>query len=156
MLIVLILSFLQNVKRFRADSQPVDLTFASLYRKLIHSPSLSSILNVEHAYALAVQDLSQERDHMIAELERRYCQNGARGGGVFILILRRASVYTHTQKGLCLYSYSEGPLFILIPRRASVYTHTQRGSCPYSYSEGPLFILLLRRASVHTHIQSGL
>ena len=49
----------------------IDTQFSSLYKKLIHSSSLNSILNVEHAYAMAVQDLIRDRDRTLAELERR-------------------------------------------------------------------------------------
>lgn len=31
-----------------------------------------SILNVEHAYAMAIQDLIRDRDRTIVELEKRY------------------------------------------------------------------------------------
>ena len=50
----------------------IDTSFSSLYKKLIHSSSLMSILNVEHAFAMAVQDVIRDRDRTIAELERRW------------------------------------------------------------------------------------
>ena len=65
------LIFPQQVKQYSEKSHVVDTSFSSLYKKLIHSPSLMSILNVEHAFAMAVQDVIRDRDRTIAELERR-------------------------------------------------------------------------------------
>lgn len=62
---------LQQVKAYSIESQAVDTSFSALYKKLIHSPSLTSILNVEHAFAMAVQEVIRDRDRTLAELERR-------------------------------------------------------------------------------------
>lgn len=63
---------LQQVKEYSSNRQPIDTSFPALYKKLIHSASLMSILNVEHAFAMAVQDIIRDRDRTVAELERRY------------------------------------------------------------------------------------
>ncbi|XP_067951696.1 FERRY endosomal RAB5 effector complex subunit 3-like [Watersipora subatra] len=64
-------AFHKQVKAYSIESQAVDTSFSALYKKLIHSPSLTSILNVEHAFAMAVQEVIRDRDRTLAELERR-------------------------------------------------------------------------------------
>lgn len=70
------------------DSMVLDTSFPTLYKRLIHSPSLMSILNVEHAFAMAVQDVIRDRDRTVAELERRLELTNNQ----FLLCIRRALV----------------------------------------------------------------
>ncbi|XP_063216529.1 protein C12orf4 homolog isoform X2 [Bacillus rossius redtenbacheri] len=42
--------------------------FSTVYHRLVHSPALETILQVEQAYALAVRELTTQRDEQLAEL----------------------------------------------------------------------------------------
>nr|CAD7446414.1 unnamed protein product [Timema bartmani]CAD7458723.1 unnamed protein product [Timema tahoe] len=42
--------------------------FSTVYHKLVHSPALETILQVEHSYALAVKELTTQRDEQVAAL----------------------------------------------------------------------------------------
>ena len=42
--------------------------FSTVYHKLVHSPALETMLQVEHSYALAVRELMNQRDEQVAAL----------------------------------------------------------------------------------------
>ncbi|XP_035209060.1 protein C12orf4 homolog isoform X1 [Stegodyphus dumicola] len=46
-------------------------SFPEMYHKLIHSPALETMLNLEHSYALAVGELVQAKDKALHELQQR-------------------------------------------------------------------------------------
>ena len=46
--------------------------FSEVYHSLIHSPALETLLNLEHTYALTVDDLIQQRDKDLSHLDERY------------------------------------------------------------------------------------
>ncbi|XP_054712421.1 protein C12orf4 homolog [Uloborus diversus] len=46
-------------------------SFPEMYHKLIHSPALETMLNLEHSYAIAVGELVQARDKDIRDLQKR-------------------------------------------------------------------------------------
>ncbi|XP_075226606.1 FERRY endosomal RAB5 effector complex subunit 3 [Lycorma delicatula] len=45
--------------------------FSAVYHKLVHSPALETILQVEHTYALAVADIARERDLQVSSLNTK-------------------------------------------------------------------------------------
>lgn len=57
----------------KAYSTPVEVTndqvFSEVYHTLIHSPALETLLNLEHTYALAVEDLTDQRDKDLQHLD---------------------------------------------------------------------------------------
>ena len=57
-------------------SKPEPLTnecvFSEVYHSLIHSPTLETLLNLEHTYAMAVGDVIRQRDDDVALLEQRF------------------------------------------------------------------------------------
>ncbi|XP_067673825.1 FERRY endosomal RAB5 effector complex subunit 3-like [Haliotis asinina] len=63
-------AFTQEVKAY---STPVEVTndqvFSEVYHTLIHSPALETLLNLEHTYALAVEDLTDQRDKDLQHLD---------------------------------------------------------------------------------------
>ncbi|KAL1110230.1 hypothetical protein AAG570_008307, partial [Ranatra chinensis] len=48
-----------------------DELFSTVYHKLVHSPALTSLLQVENSYAAIVQDLIKQRDKHLASLGKR-------------------------------------------------------------------------------------
>lgn len=55
----------------------VDLTFPEVYHKLIHSPALETLLQLEHTYALAVLEMCKARDNAMEIIQRRWSSNRA-------------------------------------------------------------------------------
>lgn len=45
--------------------------FSTVYHKLVHSPALETILQVENSYSLETQEIIQARDHDLAELSTK-------------------------------------------------------------------------------------
>lgn len=45
--------------------------FSTVYHKLVHSPALESMLQVEHSYALAVRELTGQRDEQLTSLTQK-------------------------------------------------------------------------------------
>lgn len=45
--------------------------FATAYHKMVHSPALETMLQLEHMYALTVKEKCEERDTKINELSNR-------------------------------------------------------------------------------------
>lgn len=45
--------------------------FATAYHKLVHSPALETMLQLEHTYALTVKEKCEEKDKQINELSNR-------------------------------------------------------------------------------------
>lgn len=45
--------------------------FSEVYHSLIHSPALDTLLNLEHTYALTIEDLIQQRDKDLEYLDDR-------------------------------------------------------------------------------------
>lgn len=45
--------------------------FSTVYHKLVHSPALETMLQVEHSYALAVRELTGQRDEQLAALTQK-------------------------------------------------------------------------------------
>ena len=46
--------------------------FSEVYHSLIHSEALETLLNLEHTYAIAVEDVISQRDRDIEHLEDKY------------------------------------------------------------------------------------
>ncbi|XP_076459255.1 FERRY endosomal RAB5 effector complex subunit 3-like [Babylonia areolata] len=49
-------------------------TFANVYHTLIHSPALETLLNLEHTYALAMENIIDRRDKDLKHLEGKHQQ----------------------------------------------------------------------------------
>lgn len=49
-----------------------DLQFSEVYHKLIHSPALETLLQLEHTYALAVLEMCKARDNAMEMMQKRY------------------------------------------------------------------------------------
>lgn len=47
-------------------------TFANVYHTLIHSPALETLLNLEHTYALAMENITRQRDRDLKHLEAKW------------------------------------------------------------------------------------
>ena len=47
-------------------------SWASIYHSLIHSPALEQLLQLEHSFAVAMKELSKQRDSQIENLHDRY------------------------------------------------------------------------------------
>lgn len=45
--------------------------FATVYHKLVHSPALEAMLQVEHSYSIAVNEMTTQRDDELATLTER-------------------------------------------------------------------------------------
>lgn len=45
--------------------------FSTVYHKLVHSPALETILQVENSYSLETQEIIQARDQDLAELSTK-------------------------------------------------------------------------------------
>jgi len=45
--------------------------FSTVYHKLVHSPALETMLQVEHSYALAVRELMAQKDEQVAALTQK-------------------------------------------------------------------------------------
>lgn len=52
--------------------------FSTVYHKLVHSPALETMLQVEHSYALAVRELTSQRDEQVAALTQKQTQEMTR------------------------------------------------------------------------------
>ncbi|XP_066995761.1 ferry endosomal RAB5 effector complex subunit 3 isoform X3 [Anabrus simplex] len=52
--------------------------FSTVYHKLVHSPALEAILQVEHSYALAVRELTGQRDEQVAALTSKQTEEMSR------------------------------------------------------------------------------
>lgn len=65
-------AYTQEVKKY---AKPEEITeeqqFSEVYHKLIHSPALDTLLNLEHTYSLTMEDLIQQRDKDLEHLESR-------------------------------------------------------------------------------------
>ncbi|XP_064617462.1 protein C12orf4 homolog [Liolophura sinensis] len=65
-------TFSEEVKDF---AEPEEVTneqvFSDVYHTLIHSPALETLLNLEHTYALSMEDLIEQRDKDLQHLEER-------------------------------------------------------------------------------------
>ncbi|XP_064618656.1 protein C12orf4 homolog [Lineus longissimus] len=65
-------AFSQEVKEY---AKPEEITneqlFSEVYHSLIHSEALETLLNLEHTYAIAVEDIITQRDRDLAHLEQR-------------------------------------------------------------------------------------
>lgn len=53
------------------EDPPETVSFPEMYHKLIHSPALETLLNLEHSYSLAVGELVHERDKALHDLQIR-------------------------------------------------------------------------------------
>ena len=49
-----------------------ELQFSEVYHSLIHSPALETLLNLEHTYALTIEDLILQRDSDLKYLDDRF------------------------------------------------------------------------------------
>lgn len=52
-----------------------DIAFSEIYHKLIHSPALETLLQLEHTYALAVSEVCKARDNAREIMQKRYRMN---------------------------------------------------------------------------------
>jgi hypothetical protein len=59
-------------------AKPEEITneqlFSEVYHSLIHSEALETLLNLEHTYAIAVEDIITQRDRDLAHLEQRFVE----------------------------------------------------------------------------------
>lgn len=65
-------AFTEEVKCYsKPESLTEEQVFSEVYHGLIHSPALDTLLNLEHTYALTIEDLIQQRDKDLEYLEER-------------------------------------------------------------------------------------
>lgn len=65
-------AFSEEVKRYaKPESVTEQQVFSEVYHSLIHSPALDTLLNLEHTYALTIEDLIQQRDKDLEYLDDR-------------------------------------------------------------------------------------
>lgn len=63
-------AFTQEVKEFaKPEEVSKEQIFSEVYHSLIHSPALETLLNLEHTYALTMDDLIQQRDKDLKHLD---------------------------------------------------------------------------------------
>ena len=76
-----ILSLFQEVSEFaRPEGLSNESVFSEVYHALIHSPALETLLNLEHTYAISVEDVVSQRDRDMAHLGERYASGTMEGG----------------------------------------------------------------------------
>ncbi|KAL4240488.1 hypothetical protein ACF0H5_001279 [Mactra antiquata] len=64
--------YIQEVKKFaKPEEISQEQQFSEVYHSLIHSPALETLLNLEHTYAMTVDDLIQHRDDDLKHLDQR-------------------------------------------------------------------------------------
>ncbi|XP_060575624.1 protein C12orf4 homolog [Ruditapes philippinarum] len=62
-------AYKQEVKVFaKPEEVSAEQQFSEVYHSLIHSPALETLLNLEHTYALTIEDLIQQRDQDLQHL----------------------------------------------------------------------------------------
>ncbi|GBM63688.1 Protein C12orf4 [Araneus ventricosus] len=61
----------EHMKFAKVEEPSENITFPEMYHKLIHSPALETLLNLEHSYALAVGELVQQRDRALQQMQQR-------------------------------------------------------------------------------------
>ncbi|KAG8177634.1 hypothetical protein JTE90_019661 [Oedothorax gibbosus] len=65
-------AFKNEQMQFSAAEEPLEQSmFPEMYHRLIHSPALETMLNLEHSYALSVGELVNNRDKALAEMQQR-------------------------------------------------------------------------------------
>lgn len=65
-------AFSEEVKCYaKPESVTEQQVFSEVYHSLIHSPALDTLLNLEHTYALTIEDLIQQRDKDLEYLDDR-------------------------------------------------------------------------------------
>lgn len=50
-----------------------DELFATVYHKMVHSPALETMLQLEHTYSKSVRHKAKEKKQFIQTLSERYC-----------------------------------------------------------------------------------
>lgn len=59
-----------------AESTPTSTSqFSSIYHSLIHSSALATLLQLEHTYAIEVDDICQARDTALNVMQRRWAES---------------------------------------------------------------------------------
>ena len=81
------------------NTQPAsDADFPGVYHKLIHSPALETLLQLEHTYAMAVADVCKGWDNARSVLQERY--------HIHIIVRRMSQVlpnrFSTSYTGLCI------------------------------------------------------
>lgn len=78
-------AFTQEVKDF---AKPEEVTneqvFSEVYHTLIHSPALETLLNLEHAYAMAIEQITQDRDkdvEIVEDKQRKEMESALQNAG---------------------------------------------------------------------------
>ncbi|GFS60646.1 protein C12orf4 homolog [Trichonephila inaurata madagascariensis] len=61
----------EHMKYAKVEEPSEKATFPEMYHRLIHSPALETLLNLEHSYALSVGELVQARDQALHEMQQR-------------------------------------------------------------------------------------
>lgn len=64
--------------------------FSTVYHKLVHSPALETMLQVEHSYALAVRELMAQKDEQVGALTQKWVNDIA-----FSITVNIATMKTH-------------------------------------------------------------
>ncbi|KAK3090690.1 hypothetical protein FSP39_013761 [Pinctada imbricata] len=65
-------AYTQEVKQYaKVEEASEETLFSEVYHNLIHSPALDTLLNLEHTYALTIEDLIDQRDKDLHHLEER-------------------------------------------------------------------------------------
>lgn len=64
--------------------------FSTVYHKLVHSPALETMLQVEHSYALAVRELMAQKDEQVTALTQKWVNDIA-----FSITVNIATMETH-------------------------------------------------------------
>ncbi|XP_061175241.1 protein C12orf4 homolog [Saccostrea echinata] len=65
-------AFTEEVKCYaKPEAVTEEQVFSEVYHSLIHSPALDTLLNLEHTYALTIEDLIQQRDKDLEHLDER-------------------------------------------------------------------------------------
>ncbi|KAK7492835.1 hypothetical protein BaRGS_00015973 [Batillaria attramentaria] len=66
-------AFSQEVKEYATiEEEDHNHAFSNVYHTLIHSPALETLLNLEHTYALSMENITRQRDKDLKHLEDKH------------------------------------------------------------------------------------
>jgi hypothetical protein len=66
-----LLSWQETVEYAEPHGATDEELFSTVYHKLVHSPALETMLQVEHSYALAVRELMAQKDEQVTALTQK-------------------------------------------------------------------------------------
>lgn len=78
-------AFTQEVKDFaKPDEVTNEQVFSEVYHTLIHSPALETLLNLEHSYAMAIEEITENRDkdvELVEDKQRKEMESALQNAG---------------------------------------------------------------------------